>query len=223
MTIGPMKPADADTPDASEEESFLARWSKRKHASIKQSDASEPAPISAGAEPAAAATPVLTDKDMPPIESITEDSDVSGFFSPGVSEELRRLALHKLFHLPAFNTRCPLDSEYYDYMANLTPLGSVVTHEMREQMEREAEKLAAAALDKALDGEPGAAPKPNATPVIASEATQAPKESQVDSGAGAEQREESRLQNTAPGLLRPRRATATNAPRNDGSRDTSDK
>ena len=39
----------------------------------------------------------LTDADMPPIETLTEDSDYTGFMSPEVSEELRKLALRKLF------------------------------------------------------------------------------------------------------------------------------
>jgi len=180
MTAGPKRPVD--TADA---EGFARRWSKRKQAARAGMEVDAPPAEQPLPEPIAPPAPVLTDKDMPPIESLTEDSDVSGFFSPGVSEELRRLALNKLFHLPSFNTRCPLDSEYYD-MANLTPLGSIITHDMREQWAREAAQLAEKALDKALDGKDAATPatapdtaaqteiqtKPETDSVIASEAKQ---------------------------------------------------
>ena len=39
-----------------------------------------------------------TDADMPPLESLSADSDFTGFLSPKVSESLRRAALRKLFH-----------------------------------------------------------------------------------------------------------------------------
>ncbi len=152
MTAEPKKPVESADADG-----FARRWSKRKHAARAGVDV-DAKPLET---PPAAPAPVLTDNDMPPIESLTDDSDVSMFFSPGVSEELRRLALNKIFHLPKFNTRCPLDSEYYD-MANLTDLGSIVTHDMREQWAREAAKLAEKSLDKALDGKGAGAPEPAA-------------------------------------------------------------
>lgn len=175
MTTGPKKQAEADAPPAGDEQNFVARWSKRKHAARTAQEAPPPAdqPI---AEVPAAPVPVLTDKDMPPIESLTADSDYSGFFSPGVSEELRRLALRKLFHMPEFNTRCPLDSEYYD-CTKLTDLGSIITHDMREQWEREAKELAAKALDKTLTNEPGGAQDP---PVAQTETVAASGNEQVE-------------------------------------------
>lgn len=151
----PKKQADpgaaADTTDTAQ--GFAARWSKRKHAARAVRTTEPPAadtPI-AEASPTAPA-PILADKDMPPIESITGNSDVSGFFSPGVTEELRRLALRKLFHTPEFNTRCPLDSEFYD-CTKLTDMGSIITHEMRDAMQREAEEIVGAAMSKALEEE----------------------------------------------------------------------
>jgi len=44
----------------------------------------------------------LTDADMPPIESLDEDSDYAQFLSPQVGTGLRRRALRKLFRLPRF-------------------------------------------------------------------------------------------------------------------------
>jgi hypothetical protein len=146
------------------EEGFVRRWSRRKHEARTGEDDGMPT----AAPPAPAEEPppperVLTDADMPPIECLTPDSDFSGFMSPGVSDALRQRALQVLFRSPAVNARCPLDSEYYDY-ANLTPIGSIVTHEMRERMEREAKERLAALGRDATEGEanPGAAGAPPA-------------------------------------------------------------
>jgi hypothetical protein len=129
-------------------EHFLNRWSRRKHEARRPPPEQVPAAIASAPEPPPPATP-LTDADMPPIASLNEHSDFSGFMSPGVSEALRRQALRKLFTLPQFSQRDPLDGEYYDCHGYL-PLGDTVTYEMREEMEREARKLkqAQALLDQ---------------------------------------------------------------------------
>lgn len=142
-------------PDARAEEGFVARWSRRKRA--------VQAPAAEAEAPAAEPPPVLTDTDMPPLESLSADSDFSPFLSPGVSEPLRRAALRKLFALPAFNARCPLDSEYYD-CANMTPLGSIITHEMREAIEREAAERLRAAVGGTAVGDTPAAPTADTEP-----------------------------------------------------------
>ncbi|MBF2761421.1 MAG: DUF3306 domain-containing protein [Ectothiorhodospiraceae bacterium AqS1] len=86
---------------------------------------------------------ILTDADMPPIESLNEHSDYSGFLSPGVSEELRRRALRKLFLSAAFNVRDGLD-DYDDDFTSFEALGDMVTADMKHQMEAEAERAQAA-------------------------------------------------------------------------------
>jgi len=136
------KPGDEQPSEAG----FLQRWSRRKtEAARSDSEQSSPvadeAPAAASQEPVAIEAPVLTDADMPPIDSLDENSDYSGFFSPGVSEELRQRALRKLFRSPAFNELCPLEGEYHD-CRGYEELGSVVTHDMRAQLEREAAELA---------------------------------------------------------------------------------
>lgn len=153
MTTASGTRADPPSPDETTpaDEGFVARWSRRKQAARGgEKVLQEPNPSVAEGVVAAAPPPTLTDKDMPPIEGLTEESDFSGFLSPGVSEDLRRRALYKLFHLPVFNTRCPLDSEYYD-CHGYEPLGDIITHEMRETLEREAEELKLAARDALLD------------------------------------------------------------------------
>lgn len=126
---------------------FLRRWSRRKlQASEEQQPAPQPSPPQGqtGGEAAEGAEPALTDADMPPLESITEDSDVSGFLSPQVSEELRRLALRRLFKMSKFNVVDGLD-DYDDDFTTFAALGDIVTTDMRFERERQAEE---AALDE---------------------------------------------------------------------------
>jgi len=138
-------------------ESGLRRWSRRKQESAQEAPAAEQAiPIdtepslgtTAPIETEAESRPALTDADMPPIESLNENSDYSGFMSEGVSDELRNLALRKLFKAPVFNIRDGLD-EYDEDYTYFEKLGDIVTcdmkhHiEMKEQREREALALEA--------------------------------------------------------------------------------
>ncbi|MCB2261988.1 MAG: DUF3306 domain-containing protein [Candidatus Thiosymbion ectosymbiont of Robbea hypermnestra] len=82
--------------------------------------------------------PALTDADMPPIESLDEDSDYSPFLSPKVSQGLRRQALRRLFGLPRFQGSDGLNDYDEDYR-RFTALGDVITHEMRRRSAPEPE------------------------------------------------------------------------------------
>ena len=167
------------------QEGFVARWSRRKQAARNIAETLPPPPRAADAADAgiAPAPPaVLTDKDMPPIESLTAESDFSGFLSPGVSADLRRRALQKLFHLPEFNVRCPLDSEYYD-CHGYEPLGGIVTHEMRAALEREAEALKRATRDALLDKDKTATAPPSPNPQVAAPVVDAKQTAKPDSPA----------------------------------------
>ncbi len=128
-------------------EGFLTRWSRRKSvASAReqaaheepQPDAHSTADTQSGAV-TAAASDEKTDADMPPIESLDEKSDYSVFMSPKVSEHLRRAALRKLFHMPAFNITDGLD-DYDEDFRKVKLLGDVITADMRHQMERKQEE-----------------------------------------------------------------------------------
>ena len=149
---------EEDAPD------FIERWSRRKAEAAARSeegtqsvvpatvDASESAEVP---EPPA----LLTDADMPAVDSLAEDADVSGFLSPGVSDGLRRAALRKLFHSPKFNVCDGLDDYCGDY-TKFEPLGDIITADMRFQMERALERLAEAddgeeEIRTAADDEPG--------------------------------------------------------------------
>lgn len=167
-------------------ERFLDRWSRRKRAEEEEAQeetASGAGPGQADDAPVAgrmrtammaddpetaspgsadAEKPLLTDDDMPPIESLDEHSDFSGFLSPAVSEKLRRAAMRKLFSAAVFNVRDGLD-DYDEDFTSFEPLGDMVTSDMKHRAEvaerrrLEAERAAAeeqAALDSTEDGSP---------------------------------------------------------------------
>ncbi len=134
--------------DSAQDETFLRRWSKRKlHGVTEQSEQDEvqeslteqrqlfPQPNPSSKQPQSE----LTDEDMPPLETLDENSDFSGFFSPKVSEALRRQAFRKLFHLPQFNIADGLNDYDEDY-TQFESLGNVVTQEMKRLLKRQAQQ-----------------------------------------------------------------------------------
>jgi hypothetical protein len=132
-------------------ESLLARWSRRKLEADKDIADSLPAGEQAAADNAAglpaeqadAQVKPLTDADMPDLATLTEESDFSAFMSSGVSDELRNLALRKLFHAPVFNIRDGFDDYDEDY-TSFEKLGGIVTSDMKHQVEVQQRKLRAA-------------------------------------------------------------------------------
>jgi ferredoxin len=101
---------------------------------------------------AAAANPESDKPDLPALDEITADTDVSMFMAGHVDEELRREALRKLFRTARFN-RCDGLDDYCEDYNSFESLGDVVTADMRHRVERLAR---AAAPDAASSG--GASP-----------------------------------------------------------------
>ena len=141
-----------ETRTPAEAEGPLRRWARRKREAALEEKAfhsrreTVPAeglengePSDDASEPAVVEETVLTDDDMPPLESLDENSDFSGFLSSGVSEGLRRRALRKLFLSAAFNVRDGLD-DYDDDFTSFEALGDIVTSDMKHQAEMEAER-----------------------------------------------------------------------------------
>ena len=127
-----------------------ARWrDERREPSDAAGDARESADDTS--EAAVVEEQVLTDEDMPPLDSLDENSDYSGFLSPGVSEALRRRALRKLFSSAVFNIPDGLD-DYDDDFTSFAALGDIVTSDMKHQAEMEAER----AKRMQADAEPSA-------------------------------------------------------------------
>ena len=100
----------------------LSRWSRRKLASarVESPVPTEGAPAPADAAPAIAApeppvTVASPDAALPPIESLSIDSDFGPFMQPKVAEDVKRAALKKLFSDPHFNVMDGLDTYIDDY------------------------------------------------------------------------------------------------------------
>ena len=163
--------ACTETPTDLDAEGPLRRWARRKREVARENKAADEArergasrdlseaahvgrePAGDASEPAIVEEKVLTDEDMPPLDSLGENSDYSGFLSSGVSEGLRRRALRKLFSSAVFNIPDGLD-DYDDDFTSFAALGDIVTSDMRHQAEVEAERERQARAD----AEPPAGP-----------------------------------------------------------------
>ncbi|MGB5254496.1 MAG: DUF3306 domain-containing protein [Sedimenticolaceae bacterium] len=157
MSKDPQEPL-AEDQQPRPNETFLERFHRRKTAARQATEAPQTAPadtteaalVPQQSEPEA--VPDLTDADMPPVESLTADSDYRGFLSPKVSESLRRTALRRLFHGSEFNVIDELD-DYAEDFTTFEALGDFVTADMRHQIEVAARKQAAAVKQALLDEE----------------------------------------------------------------------
>lgn len=91
---------------AEEKEAFLSRWSRMKREQPLEEKGAEPE------------TPAPA---LPPVDSVTPDSDFAGFMHPKVKDELRRLALKKLFSDPHFNVPDPFEPFSGDWTGEALP------------------------------------------------------------------------------------------------------
>lgn len=147
-------------PDGKGDEPFLSRWARLKQASreaerepeapvrgpaapapgspASESPAGEPraqdAAVEAGAAPEGAEAEPEPES-LPPLESLTEESDFGPFMRQGVSPEMRRLALRKMFQNPKYAVVDELDPFRADFAA-FTPLGDTITADMKFHAER---------------------------------------------------------------------------------------
>lgn len=103
------------------EDDFLSRWSRRKHAARKGAPEAEsspkPAPVpEAGPALAPPGTPPeVAEVPLPPVESLTLESDFTPFMRPGVDPLLRRQAMRTLMRDPRFNVMDGLDVYIDDF------------------------------------------------------------------------------------------------------------
>ena len=156
----PKEASDTGAPevDTLEHEAFLTRWSRRKALSREGVELPEPddemaadsdSPSADAADrneverqgPVAPAEAPAAAPELPPIESLGEDSDYSAFLASDVPADLQRKALRKLFQSPKFNVRDGLDDYDLDF-SSPEPLGDIVTAEMRHRLRAELERLA---------------------------------------------------------------------------------
>src|SRR5437660_12761119 len=95
----------------------LKRWSERKLAAAREAKVAPasgppPAALQPTSEPATS-PPVAAA--LPPVDSLTFESDFTAFMKPDVDESLKRMALKKLLHDPRFNVMDGLDPYIDDY------------------------------------------------------------------------------------------------------------
>jgi hypothetical protein len=221
---------DPSATESGDDELFLSRWARRKRAARITADVdtelaesspqgeklAESAPVSADPAPAGedSQPPELTDEDMPPLDGIDENTDMSGFFSPKVTQAVKKAALRKFFHSPAFNIVDGLD-DYDEDFRNFAALGDIVTSDMRSQMEREAERAREAMAKDAQES--ATSPPPDARAQEVEEVEEKDREDEpveiAAEDSGAEQmaaldagvtREPGRQAGMAGGKLRPR-------------------
>lgn len=132
------------------EDSFLARWSRRKHEAEHgipveadepeetPEDTAAPATDSATAEDearAAEAEAEPADAELPHPDTLDRNSDFSAYLTKRVSSTFRRAAMRRLFSSPGFNVRDGLDDYDEDY-TQFQSLGNTVTAHMRHHAER---------------------------------------------------------------------------------------
>jgi hypothetical protein len=118
------------------DESFLARWSRRKRGAAAQSDAQENPPsaaeIAKPVSPITSKAPPATS--LPPIESIESASDIKAFLAPDVPLELTRAALRRAWTVdPAIRDFIGLSENAWDFNVpgGVPGFGSLELQEVR--------------------------------------------------------------------------------------------
>lgn len=101
---------------------FLSRWSRLKRTAKAAPAGAQAAPKAEAAAGAPVAPPHSPPADaerepapLPPVESLTPESDFSPFMGAEVDENLKRRALKTLFQDPRFNVMDGLDTYIGDY------------------------------------------------------------------------------------------------------------
>ena len=147
----------------SEPENFIARWSRRKRAATQEVEATKPAtaPEAAGEhapdtqrdvhDAAAAPSGELPElpfdpASLPPLESITAESDIRAFLAPGVPAELTRAALRRAWVVdPKIRDFVGLSENAWDFNApgSIAGFGPL---EMTDELRREVARMVGRAL-----------------------------------------------------------------------------
>ena len=134
---------------AGDNETFLGRWSRLKREEEKKLPEKSEGAQAPEPKQEAEAPP------LPPMESLTPQSDFSAFMHPKVQDSLRRIALKKLFADPHFNVEDLNEAYSGDWTggepiteAMLKKLNQARTHlfsdEERKKLEDEEAQAAAA-------------------------------------------------------------------------------
>jgi Protein of unknown function (DUF3306) len=160
----------------SEPENFIARWSRRKRAAAQEVEATKPAtapdtaaerapdtqrdardavPAPKGELPERPFDPAS----LPPLESITAESDIRAFLAPGVPAELTRAALRRAWAAdPKIRDFVGLAENAWDFNApgSIAGFGPL---EMTDELRREVARM----VGRALADEDADRPVPTST------------------------------------------------------------
>ena len=123
-------------------DSLLHRWSKQKaqaREELSKPEAEEPVAESEVSESDGEEENQQTEEpkeiELPDLDSLGDDSDYSMFMSSEVDENLKKLALRKLFKAPFFNITDGLN-DYDEDFTTFEALGDIVTSDMKFHQER---------------------------------------------------------------------------------------
>ncbi len=130
---------------ADRDEGFLRRWSSLKRAGGEsvpdKAEAGKDAPPAVRGEAGSleargAEDPAPEDLDLPAIDSLTEKSDFTAFLREGVPDDLRKLALRKLWRVdPVFSIIDGLDDYDEDVKAELAA-GTKILEKWRQAQKK---------------------------------------------------------------------------------------
>ena len=195
----------------SEPENFIARWSRRKRNAAEEAKpatstnvgeepraGSDPAPVLSGASESSEAAFDLTK--LPPIETITADTDIRAFLAPGVPAELTRAALRRAWAAdPKIRDFIGLSENAWDFNAPgaITGFGPLeMTDELRSQITRMIGRgIEGAAADPSGSPEREGQPSPPDARTASGKAVAEQQDDQVDTTGGALPEERPRERN----------------------------
>lgn len=152
---------------------FLSRWSRRKlekvgpDAAPKPADAPVSPPASLRLSDGANGTVAPAPEPLPPVESLTPDSDFKPFMRPDVEPGVKQAALKQLFKDPQFNVMDGLDTYIDDYgVPDPIPASMMQNlYQARQHLFSDEEKAAADKADaEAAAAIDAAAPAPEPFP-----------------------------------------------------------
>jgi uncharacterized protein DUF3306 len=187
----------------SDSESFIARWSRRKRRvaqdeaptdAAREAQAMTSAPDDAQAtdDPIArdghpeSSAPAFDITSLPPIESITADSDIRAFLAPGVPPELTRAALRRVWTADP-KIRDFVEMADYDWDFNtpgaITGFGPL---QMPDELRRELMQMVGRSLDAGLGADHDAGADRSGPMVASAAVANAGLESSGESPAVAE-------------------------------------
>lgn len=148
---------------ASDNETFLGRWSRLKREEEKKLPEAKSGEAAAADGKKEAEAPPL-----PPMESLTPQSDFSAFMHPKVGDALRRVALKKLFADPHFNVE-DLNEAYSGDWTGGEPIPEAMLKQLNQARthlfsDEERKKLEDAQAQAAAASEPEPPAKPESEP-----------------------------------------------------------